>query len=76
MAPTDPAEQLRATRPDFHPLDLTNGICTADFCPAIVGNIIVYKDPHHLSATYVRSLADELERQMKLAMPWIGQQKP
>ncbi|MGV9793450.1 acyltransferase family protein [Gordonia sp. NPDC003422] len=73
MSPTDPALALAATRPDFHPLDLTNGICTADFCPAIVGNIIVYKDPHHLSATYIRSLADELERQMRIQLPWIGQ---
>ena len=39
-------------------------------CPAIVGNIIVYKDWHHLSATYVRSLTDELERQM--AWPSLG----
>ncbi|GAB89876.1 acyltransferase family protein [Gordonia rhizosphera] len=72
LAPTDPAQALATTRPDFHPLDMSDGICTATLCPAIVGNVIVYKDWHHLSATYVRSLTDELGRQMALAVPWTG----
>ncbi|MDL9937444.1 acyltransferase family protein [Gordonia sp. ABSL1-1] len=76
LAPTDPAAELARTRPDFHALDLSNGVCDPVRCPAIVGNIIVYKDPHHLSATYVRSLTDELERQMRLAMPWMGKPTP
>ncbi len=76
LAPEDPALELAATRPDFHPLDMSEGICTDDFCPAIVGNITVYKDPHHLSATFVRSLIDELGRQMALAIPWAGPDVP
>ena len=74
----DPAREIAGTRPLFHPLDVSDGVCerpgsTPDpICPAIVGNIIVYKDWHHLSATYVRSLTDELERQMGLAIPWAG----
>lgn len=72
LSATDPALEVAATRPMFHPLDLSNGVCTADLCPAIAGNIIVYKDWHHLSATYVRSLTDEVERQMGLALPWAG----
>lgn len=72
LSPTDPAAPMAKARRNFHQIDLTRGICTATFCPAIVGNIIVYKDWHHLSATYVRSLTDELERQMGLAIPWAG----
>ncbi|WP_132991525.1 acyltransferase family protein [Gordonia zhaorongruii] len=72
LAAVDPiAEYARAT-PTFHPLDLSAGLCTDAFCPGIVGNIIVYKDFHHLSATYVRSLTGELSRQMALALPWTG----
>ncbi|MGC4934855.1 acyltransferase family protein [Gordonia sp. DT30] len=67
---TDPAAALAATNPRFHPLDLSNGLCTPTRCPAIVGNIIVYKDWHHLSATYVRSLTDELGPQIGRALPW------
>ncbi|GAC69996.1 putative acyltransferase [Gordonia soli NBRC 108243] len=72
LAPDDPAKALAATRPMFHALDLSNGVCSADLCPAVAGNITVYKDWHHLSATYVRSLTDELGRQMGLAIPWTG----
>lgn len=72
LNPVDPAIAAAATRPMLHPLDMSNGVCSADFCPAIAGNIIVYKDLHHLSATYVRSLTDELGRQMAAALPWTG----
>ena len=76
LSPEDPAAELAATRPDFHPLDMSDGICDAERCPAIVGNITVYKDPHHLSATYVRSLTDELGRQMEAQLPWAGPAVP
>lgn len=72
LDPSDPARAFATGRPNFHPLDMSDGICTPDLCPAIVGNIIVYKDWHHLSATYVRSLTDELGRQMAAAVPWAG----
>ena len=55
LSPTDPAAPMAKARRNFHQIDLTRGICTATFCPAIVGNIIVYKDWHHLSASYIRS---------------------
>ncbi|WP_287015022.1 acyltransferase family protein [Gordonia sp. (in: high G+C Gram-positive bacteria)] len=76
LAPEDPALALAATRPGFHALDLSDGVCDAELCPAIVGNIVVYKDWHHLSATYVRSLTDELGRQMAAAAPWTGPAAP
>ncbi|NDK89820.1 acyltransferase [Gordonia desulfuricans] len=75
LSATDPAAAYAETNPLFHALDLSNGVCTPDLCPAIVGNIIVYKDWHHLSATYVRSLTDGLGAQMGRAMPWtVGAQ--
>ncbi|EGD55893.1 acyltransferase family protein [Gordonia neofelifaecis] len=70
----DPATAYADRNPLFHRLDLSDGLCTADFCPAVVGNIIVYKDYHHLSATYVRSLTRELSRQLSAALPWTGPQ--
>ncbi|MGV9710152.1 acyltransferase family protein [Gordonia sp. NPDC003424] len=72
LSPTDPTADYAKGKPDFHPLDMSAGICTETVCPGIVGNIIVYKDLHHLSATYVRSLTDELGRQLALALPWTG----
>nr|WP_253648904.1 acyltransferase family protein [Williamsia deligens] len=68
--PTNPTEDLVGRYPDLHPIDLSKGWCTDTFCPAVIGNITVYHDWHHLSATFVRSLAPELQRQMRAALPW------
>lgn len=72
LKPQDPAIPFADANPQFHRIDLTGAVCTADFCPAIVGNILVYKDFHHLSATFVRSLTDDLEAQMAAELPWTG----
>ena len=66
LAPVNPALEVAARRPMFHSLDLTNAFCTVDVCPGVVGNIIVYKDWHHVSATFIRSMIDELGKQMDL----------
>ncbi|GAA1462368.1 acyltransferase family protein [Williamsia maris] len=66
----NPTDAIVADYPNVHPIDLSRGWCTDTLCPAIIGNISVYHDWHHLSATFVRSLAPELERQMKLVFPW------
>ena len=45
--------------------DLSNAICTADACPAVVGNVVVYRDLGHLTGTYVGSLAPLLGREIE-----------
>jgi len=51
-------------------LDLSDAVCRPDFCRAVEGNVLVYHDSHHLSATYVRTLIDELGRQLRTATGW------
>ncbi len=34
--------------------------CARDLCPAVVGTIVTYRDTSHVTATYVRVLADPL----------------
>ncbi|MFN3836015.1 MAG: SGNH hydrolase domain-containing protein, partial [Glycocaulis sp.] len=46
-------------------LDLNDGVCGPERCEPVVGNVIVYRDRHHLTASYVRTLTDELERQLR-----------
>lgn len=41
-------------------LDLSDAVCRATTCPVIVGNVLVYRDRHHLTATYARSLETAL----------------
>jgi hypothetical protein len=49
-------------------VDLSAVTCPTDPCPPVVGSMLVYRDHHHLTATFVRSLVDELGA----ALPVIG----
>jgi peptidoglycan/LPS O-acetylase OafA/YrhL len=56
--------------PLLKPLDMTDAVCRKDVCRAVEGNVLVYHDSHHLSATYVRSMSAELGRQISGATGW------
>jgi SGNH domain (fused to AT3 domains) len=49
-------------------VDLSAATCPTDPCPPVVGSMLVYRDHHHLTATFVRSLVGELGA----ALPAIG----
>ncbi|HZQ32540.1 MAG TPA: acyltransferase family protein [Mycobacterium sp.] len=66
----DPTLDYVAQFPQLKPLDMSNAICGPDICRAVVGNVLVYHDSHHLSATYVRTMIDELDRQIGAATGW------
>lgn len=40
-------------------------LCLEDTCPAVVGDVLVYRNGDHITSTYVRTLA-----------PWLGRQLP
>jgi peptidoglycan/LPS O-acetylase OafA/YrhL len=56
--------------PMLKPLDMSDAVCRRDVCRAVEGNVLVYHDAHHLSATYMRTLTPELGRQMAAATGW------
>jgi peptidoglycan/LPS O-acetylase OafA/YrhL len=56
--------------PMLKPLDMSDAVCRADICPAVEGNVLVYRDAHHLSATYMRTMTSELGRQVGAATGW------
>ncbi|CAN7219565.1 acyltransferase family protein [Mesorhizobium sp. LjNodule214] len=41
-------------------VDMIDAICGPQLCPAVVGNIIVWRDHHHLTASYSLALAPYL----------------
>jgi hypothetical protein len=49
-------------------VDLSAATCPTDPCPPVVGSMLVYRDRHHLTATFVRSLVGELGS----ALPAVG----
>lgn len=48
----------------IHSLDLTPWVCPEEMCPAIIGEVLIYRDGHHLTGTYARSLAPILEEEL------------
>lgn len=56
--------------PLLKPLDLSDAVCGRDICRAVEGNVLIYHDSHHLSATYMRTLVGELSRQIGPATGW------
>jgi hypothetical protein len=52
-------EARRLTRAPL--IDLTKAICPVDPCPPIIGKRLVYRDHHHLTATFAASLARDLD---------------
>lgn len=45
-------------------IDLTDYLCNAATCPAVIGSTLVYSDEHHLTATFSRELAPVLQQQL------------
>ncbi|AUG30648.1 MULTISPECIES: acyltransferase family protein [Microbacterium] len=54
-------------------VDVTPLMCNASDCPAIIGNDLVYRDAHHMTATFSRSLAPELGEMIE---PYLSDDTP
>ena len=51
-------------------LDLSRRDLPADVCRPVEGNVLIYHGAHHLTPTYMRTLAHELGRQIAAATGW------
>ena len=56
--------------PGLKVLDMSDAVCRDDICRAVEGNVLIYHDTHHLSATYMRTMTPELGRQIGAATGW------
>lgn len=45
-------------------IDMSRWFCRDGYCPAVVGDVRVHRDPDHMSATYSRSLTDPLREEL------------
>jgi len=50
-------------------VDMSAAICPVDPCPPIIGTRLVYRDNHHLTATFARSLAGVLGAALPVIAP-------
>jgi peptidoglycan/LPS O-acetylase OafA/YrhL len=70
LADHNPTLDFVGQFPLLKPLDMSDAVCRPDICRAVEGNVLVYHDAHHLSATYMRTLTNELGRQIAEATGW------
>lgn len=60
----DPLFVWSHSEPRLRLLNFNAGICPDGLCRPVVGNVLVWRDKHHLTATFSRSLAPEIERRL------------
>ncbi|WP_239476710.1 acyltransferase family protein [Nocardia arizonensis] len=70
LDPVNPAVDAASGYPNVYPLDLSDSLCRPDHCWVAEGNVLIYRDEHHLTASYARSLAPELGRQIGAITGW------
>ncbi len=46
-------------------LDPTDQLCLADLCPSVIGDVLVYRNSGHLTASFAATLG-----------PWLGGRLP
>jgi len=51
-------------------LDMSDAICRPDFCRPVEGNVLIYHGAHHLTPTYMRTMSNELGRQIAACTGW------
>lgn len=49
-------------------IDMTRFVCGPQVCPAVIGNVLVYFDDSHFTATFARTLAPMLRHRMDAAL--------
>jgi hypothetical protein len=54
----DPVFGAHERQPSVALIDFNDIVCPRGRCPVVIDNIIVWRDRHHLTATYSRSLAN------------------
>lgn len=48
-------------------LDFSEYFCDAVHCPVVIGGALVYRDSHHMTATYSRTLSKPMQEKLALA---------
>ncbi len=71
LAGASPLDAYAGVVPGLHLMDLSDFICAGGTCPAVVGNVYVYKDDNHLTKTYVKTMIPMFEERILAATGWV-----
>ncbi|WP_427129886.1 acyltransferase family protein [Pseudarthrobacter sp. S9] len=70
LAGSSPLEAYRGKVAGLHLMDMSDFICAGGTCPAVVGNVYVYKDDNHLTKTYVQTMIPMFEQSLLESTGW------
>ena len=63
----DPVGMAHEREPEVPLIDMNDALCDRKVCPAIIGNVVAWRDRHHITATYSRMLAQTLAQRLAKA---------
>ncbi|WP_427017887.1 acyltransferase family protein [Pseudarthrobacter sp. P1] len=63
----EPQKEAAEGLNQVHFLDMTKYFCRSGDCQSVLGNVLVYRDSNHMTATFSKSLANYLELEMQSA---------
>ncbi|GAA0991867.1 acyltransferase family protein [Subtercola frigoramans] len=67
----DPQVPAVIDTPGSRLIDLTGAFCISKVCPAVIGDVLVYRNKQHITATYMSTLAPILEQKLRVAAPQL-----
>lgn len=73
LLPENPVADIAGLPARLRQIDLTRYLCDAERCPPVIGNVMVYRDSNHLSASYVKTLGPALEPFIR---DWLASREP
>ncbi|TCP46862.1 hypothetical protein EV191_113141, partial [Tamaricihabitans halophyticus] len=70
LAPKPPYAAMPDVPDNVRFIDMSDYVCEERTCPPVIGNVYVYMDNNHLSATYLKTMSPILARELDRAMKW------
>lgn len=68
FARPDPLLEAARLAPEVFVIDLSRYYCREAFCPSVIGDVIVYSDTTHITATFSKTLSKAVEEGLRQAL--------
>lgn len=64
MAGIDPLVEAAGVDGQAKVVDMTEGLCIGEYCNVVIGDVLVWRDWHHLTAAYAKTMAPLLAEKL------------
>ncbi|MGC7102526.1 acyltransferase family protein [Amycolatopsis lurida] len=70
LAPEPPYVAIPDLPPRVSFLDFSDYFCDAELCPPVIGNVLLYLDDNHITATYMSTMSAMVEEAVETTLGW------